>query len=136
MSTVEEALTPVTDWLHDVYDDRQLAEASAAKITAAALPAAGNTNLGRPSQIVLEPGDGTRYDLILTPVFGVEWPGNLLLSSPDRNKCLLVSTGGTYHVPYYVHEKLGGNKITATVIAAFLTILDAALTDAAVVGAR
>jgi hypothetical protein len=140
MTTAETALIPVTDWLRDIYATPDLAQKVADYIAAAAREAAPmcRHNVGA---FILEPGDSTRYDLIIARVpddrNGIRavdaLGGDVLVALPSRGMSMLINLGATWHLPYYVAEKMGTagtiNPITATVVAAFLTLLDANLAD-------
>lgn len=96
----------------------------------------------------LQPGNGTRYIVALTDLTRLDRPagrddhgwyeavdaakafgGDLLVALPEFHRSTVLSSGG-FHMPDYVDEKLSLGYPHSCVVAAFLTLFDATLTEA------
>lgn len=94
----------------------------------------------------LQPGNGTRYIVVLTALDRLSRPaghddsgwyaavdapvafgGDLLVSLPEFHRSTIVSTG-SLHFPDYVDEKMSLGHPHSAVVAVFLTLFDDALT--------
>lgn len=71
----------------------------------------------------LEPGDGWRYQYVLTRVSDPTWPGNLAVALPEHRRCMLVHTPA-FCTPEYADEKLDAGRNVAVVTAVLVSLLD------------
>lgn len=120
----------VADWLTAVHDDatRYSVDEQLDVLERAASATAAELYVAGAAAISLEPGNGYKYNLVLSkfpdPRMVESFGGDLLVALPDFHRCLLLNegSGGCYHVPSYVDEKIGLGKTNAAVLASFLTL--------------
>lgn len=120
----------VGEWVDPWVDDtteataRIHAAAESAFLTLDANTDGPRTDGPRTATVDLSPGNGHRYLMVVTALGkpADPFPGDLLVSLPEFNRCALLDGAG-FHVPGYLDDKLGIGPDHAAVIAAFTTML-------------